>query len=267
MDLKTVIVKKEEGIATVIMNRPEVMNAVSTELIADMSAALDKVADDKSLRTMILTGAGRGFCAGAQILKGEGEMLADLTSQRAEGVRQDIREVQVLIRKIFNMEIPTVAMVNGPAVGAGFSFALACDMRVGCEKTRFRVAFTKLGLIPGTGDTWLLPRLVGLAKAKEIIYLADFLEAPEAERVGLLTKLTSGDNLESETMALARRLAQGPPIALKMDKMLMHKGASLDLDAALEMIAACTPSALTSEDMKEGILSFKEKREPRFQGI
>ena len=266
MDLKTVVLKKEEGIATITMNRPDVLNAVDDELVADLTAALDNVAGDKQVRVMILTGAGRAFCAGAQIMKGGGRMLADLTSTDAEGLRQNIRAVQVVPRKLYNMEIPTIAMVNGPAVGAGFSLALACDMRVGCEKTRFRVSFTKLGLIPGTGDTWLLPRVVSPAKATEILFLADFVEAEEAHKIGILNKLTTLENLESETMTLAQRLAQGPPIALKLDKMLMHKGMNMDLDTSLEMIAACAPMGLSSEDMKEGVLAFVEKREPHFQG-
>ena len=210
-------------------------------------------------------GIGKDFCAGAQ-LKGEGGIIGDLVSQGVAEIHQSIQQIQVLPRKLHNMEIPTIAMVNGAAVGAGFSLALACDMRVGSEKAKFRVSFTKLALVPGTGDTWLLPRAVGPAKAAEIIFTGDFVEAKEAERIGILSKMTTAEELESETMALARKIAQGPPIAIKLDKMLLNKGADLDMDSAFEMIAACAPMGLTSEDMKEGVLAFVEKRDPRFQG-
>ena len=171
-----------------------------------------------------------------------------------------------MVRGITDLPFPTIAMVNGAAVGAGFDLALACDMRVGSESARMRVAFTALGIVPGTGATWLLPRIVGLPKACELIFTADFIDGKLAKELGIFNHLAPPDQLESVTMALASKIAKGPPIAMKLDKMLIHKGYQMNIESALEMIAGCAPIGLTSEDHVEGVKAFIEKREPDFKG-
>ena len=264
MSYEAITLKKEAGIATVTLNRPETLNALNEVMIRELLQVIDELDKDSDIRVMVLTGAGRAFCAGAQI--GGGGGIGAMSDIGVEGMRQGLRMMQEVTAGIYHLAVPTIAMVNGAAVGAGASMAYACDMRVGSEKTKFRCSFTKIGIIPCPGDVWLLPRIVGLAKASEIIFVADFVDGKEAEKIGLLNKLVEVDDLEKETMDLARKISIGPPIALKADKVLMHRGLHMDIDTNLEMLAAYGPTALTSEDMKEGIMAFIEKRDPQFKG-
>ena len=272
MELETVILKKEEHIATVTLNRPDRLNAINQQLVLDLEAVLKAVAGDPDVRCMVLTGAGRGFCAGAD-LRGHGGLRGGDEGDRLfggaslEGMRQELRRgVQAMTKGVMGLGIPTIAMVNGAAVGAGFDLALACDIRVGSEGARFRVAFTSIGIVPGTGGTWLLPRAVGTAKACELIFGAEFVDAREAERIGILNRVVSAEDLEAETMALATKIAKGPPIAIRLDKMLIYQGLTMDFDQALEVVAACAPLGLSSEDHAEGVRAFIEKREPLYKG-
>jgi 2-(1,2-epoxy-1,2-dihydrophenyl)acetyl-CoA isomerase len=165
------------------------------------------------------------------------------------------------------MEIPTIAMVNGFAVGGGFDYACACDIRIGSEKARFGSAFIGVGLVPETGGGYLLPRIVGLSKALEILYTGKWVGAEEAERIGLLNKLVPADKLEWETMELARQLAKAAPIAIGMTKQLVYRGLETDLDTALQMSAAYQAIVTFSEDHHEGVAAWREKREPVYRGI
>ena len=157
-------------------------------------------------------------------------------------------------------------MVNGIAAGAGFDLALACDLRIGSENARFMNAFIRIGLFPGWGGTWLYPRVMGLGKALEYLLTGDFLEAKEAEKLGVLNRLVPADELEKETMSLARKLAVGPPIAIKLTKLQVYKGLGMDLETALQIAAACETITLSSEDHKEGISAFLEKRQATYHG-
>lgn len=266
MAYNTILVKKEAGVASVILNRPERLNAINEELTEELNSALDEVDRDDEVRVVVLTGAGRAFCAGADLSTGAGrERIREET--HGETIRRSLRHGPPLTGlKLQRLEKPTIAMVNGAAVGAGFGWALACDMRTGSEQTRFRVAFTTIGLIPGTGDAWLLPRLVGVAKAAEFLFSGDFIDAQEAYRVGLLNKLVPHENLEAETMALARRLAANPPIALRLNKLLLYKGLETDLESALEMAGSFQALAINTQDHLEGVAAFREKRQPQFIG-
>jgi 2-(1,2-epoxy-1,2-dihydrophenyl)acetyl-CoA isomerase len=164
------------------------------------------------------------------------------------------------------LDKPTIAMVNGDAVGAGFDLALACDIRIGCPKSRFSVAYTKMAVIPDLGGTWFLPRIVGTGKALELIFSGDFCSAEEAYRIGILNKLVPAENLESETMALAEKLAKGPPIAYRLAKINVYKGLEMDLESALAFVSACIPITTASEDYKEAVMAFAHRRPPEFKG-
>ena len=264
-DFKNIMLEKKDRIAILTLNRPDQLNSINEGILLELSDALDDVAEDEESRVLVLTGAGKAFSAGAQ-LKGEEVEKALLSQENSATIYQGLRKIQNVTLKLQELETPTIAMVNGPAVGAGFDLALACDMRIGSENVRFSVAFTKVGLVPGSGATWLLPRIVSLAKAAELIFTGNFLDAKEAERIGILNKMVSPDNLEKETMSMAKRIANGPPIAIGLDKMLLYRGLTMDFGPALDMIRACAPIAITSEDKKEGIRSFIEKRAPKFQG-
>ena len=157
-------------------------------------------------------------------------------------------------------------MVNGPAVGAGFDLALVCDLRIGSEKARFMNAFVRIGLFPGWGGTWLYPRVMGVGRALEFLFTGDFTEAEEAGRLGVLNRLVSSEELEKETMALATRIAEGPPIAMRLAKMQVYKGLNMEFETALNIAAACETITLSSEDHREGVAAFREKRKPQFKG-
>ncbi|MEK7847893.1 MAG: enoyl-CoA hydratase-related protein [Chloroflexota bacterium] len=266
MPFSTILVSRDEGVATITLNRPEKLNAMNEQMAAELVQALDEIGADDSARVVLLTGAGRAFCAGADLSRGPGRE-AVLDENHPETIRRHLNASAPLVnRKLMELEKPTMAMVNGPAVGAGFGWALACDVRIGSDKTRFRVAFTTIGLVPGTGDAWLLPRIVGVAKAAELLYTGDFVEGAEAYRIGLLNRLVPHEKLEEEGRAFARRLAQNPPVALRLNKLLLYKGLDSDFTAALTLAAAYQAIAINTQDHKEGVAAFREKRQARFIG-
>jgi enoyl-CoA hydratase/carnithine racemase len=261
---QNIILKKEGNIATIKMNRPDKMNALDTQMLREIIAAIDEVDRDDVIRVVILTGSGKVFCSGADI--SEGGKASGLAGTSNE-VRRNLRETfQSVALSLNRLEKPTIAMVNGAAVGAGCDFAFACDMRVGSEKARFRNGFVRVGLIPGGGGTWLYTRLMGLGRGLEFLFTGDFLEAEEAKRIGVLNRLVSADDLERETMDLAGKIAQNPPLAVQMSKVLAYKALDSDLEAALAMSAAYQALALSSEDYREGVAAFTEKREAQFKG-
>ena len=267
MDYETIILRKEEHIATITLNRPERMNAVNQQMERELLAAVEDVAKDDDVRVVVITGAGRAFCSGADVgsvLGGEGETA--LTGS-VEGMRRYLRGgFQKITLTLQKMDKPTIAMVNGAAVGAGCDFAFACDMRVGSERARFRNGFVRIGLIPGAGGTWLYTRLMGLGRGLEFLFTGDILEAEAAEKIGVLNKVVPVEELEKETMELARKIAKGPPIAIQLSKMQAYKALEVDLETALEMAAACQALALATEDHREGVTAFLEKREAQFKG-
>lgn len=264
MDFETVILKKEGHIATITMNRPEMMNALNLQMLQEMVAAIDEIARNDDVRVVVLTGAGRVFCSGADISEGgKASGLSGTPVEMHHNLRDSYQKVALGLQRL---DKPTIAMVNGAAVGAGCDFAFACDMRVGSEKARFRNGFVKVGLIPGGGGTWLYTRLMGLGRGLEFLFTGDFLEAEEAERIGVLNKIVPAEDLEREAMELAQKIANNPPLAVQMSKMMAYKALDSDLEAALEQAAACQALALSSEDHREGVNAFIEKREAQFKG-
>lgn len=265
MAYSTIILEKSDHIAKLTLNRPDKLNAVNIEMFDELLDALDDVNRDDDIRVFIITGAGRAFCSSVDldIMRQPG----GLQDMGIEGLRQFIRRrPQKVTLGIRNMEKPTIAMVNGVAVADGLDWVLACDLRVGCEKSRFMNAFARMALFPNTGAAWQLPRVVGVSRALEILYLGDWVEAEEAYRLGILTRLVPYEKLEEETMALARRLTEQPPITLKMIKMQVYKGLNLTLEASLELAADGEAMTFFSEDAKEAFAAFAEKRKPKFTG-
>ena len=265
MEFDTIIVEKAEHIGKITLNRPEVLNAMSTQLVEELTEALKDMAKDADVRVMILAGAGRAFSSGADLKEGFSGTRNEPGSG-AEEIRQELHTAQVISYTLHSMEKPTIALVNGVAAGGGMDWALSCDMRIGCEHTRFMSAYIRIGAFSGLGGTWLLPRLAGIPKAAELLFTGDFLEAEDALRIGLLNKLVPSEKLEEEGMALAGKIASGPPIAIKLTKMLIHKGLHMEFQTALQMAAACETITLTSEDRNEGVRAFLEKRKPQFKG-
>jgi enoyl-CoA hydratase/carnithine racemase len=165
------------------------------------------------------------------------------------------------------LEKPVIAMINGAAVGAGFDMACGCDIRIGTARARFMVAYIRIGLFPGFGGTWLYPRMLGsMGKAAELLFTGDFLEAEEAHRLGFLNKLVPEEELEATTMEMARKIAAGPPIAMRLSKLMLYKGLEFDLETAMQMAAAAETITLTSHDHEEGAAAFRESRQPQYEG-
>lgn len=269
MDFEAITLKKAEHIATITLNRPDRRNAVNQQMMKDLVAALADVAADDDVRVLVLTGAGRGFCSGADTDLMAGGAGGAPTERNVETTRHSFmfQAGQKIILGLQGMEKPTIAMVNGVAVGMGGDLAFACDMRTGsAEYTRFMCGFTKLGLFPGFGATWLYPRLMGTAKAMEMLFTGDEMVAKEAERIGVLNKVFPAESLEAETMNLARKIAKGPPIAIRLMKWQVRKGLEMNLPDALDMAAMCEAVTLLSQDHREGVTAMREQREANFQG-
>lgn len=246
-------------VATITLDRPAALNALTIPMKLELLAALFQVEGDPTVRAVVLTGAGRAFCAGQDLrerLEPDAPTLGDELRQR----------YNPLVRTIRAMPKPVIAAVNGVAAGAGASLAFACDLRVASESATFVLAFGRIGLIPDTGATWLLPRLVGLPRAMAIALLNEPLASPEAERIGLVTRVVPAAALLDEARELAGRLAASAPIGVAFTKRALYEAQDLDFLAALENEAALQDVAGRTADHREGMSAFIEKREPSFRG-
>jgi 2-(1,2-epoxy-1,2-dihydrophenyl)acetyl-CoA isomerase len=249
-----------EGVATITLDRPEARNAIDIPMRGELLAALDELERDAGSRVVILTGAGGHFSAGGDV-----KTMAARRQTAAEG-RARVESLNRFVIRLFEYPKPTVAMVDGFAVGAGCNIALACDILIASDRARFGEVFARIGLVPDGGGTWLLPRLVGLAKAKELVYSADIIDAAEALRIGLVNRVVPAAELESATRTLAARIAAGPPGALGLAKALLNRSATVDLGTALGFEAYAQAQAITTEDHAEGVRAFLERRPPTFTG-
>ena len=267
MTAKTILVKKEEHISTITMNRPEVLNALNHTMFEEFLAALAEVNRDEDVRVVIITGAGKAFCAGVDLQdksKGEDSLLPDTPIE--EGVRYIRHTAQAITKGIINLEKPTIAMINGLAVGDGFDWVLACDLRVASTNARFMNAFIRMAIAPNSGATWFFPRLMGMAKAFELLYTGDWLMAEEADKLGLFNKLVAPEDLEKETMALARKIAKQAPIPIRMMKTQVYRGLETNFDVILDLAGDAEMICVKTEDHKEALAAFRAKREPVFKG-
>jgi 2-(1,2-epoxy-1,2-dihydrophenyl)acetyl-CoA isomerase len=252
-------VEVDGPVATLTLDRPAALNALTVPIKVALRETLESIAVDRSVRAVILTGAGRAFCAGQD--------LAEREQPEAAPLEVEVRErYNPIIRALRTMGQPVIAAVNGVAAGAGASFAFACDLRIAAEEARFVLAFGRIGLVPDSGATWFLPRLVGPAKAAELAFLGDGVDATEALRLGLVSRVIPGDQLMPEARALAGRLAAGAPLALALTKTALDRSMTIDLDEALEGEAKLQGIAGSSTDHAEGLAAFREKRSPRFTG-
>jgi len=259
---ETVLLDQADGVATVTLNRPDVLNSFNATLHRELEDALKRAERDAAVRAVVVTGAGRAFCAG-QDLKAH----LDETEGRSRTIAHVLREqYNPLILRLRNLEKPVLAAVNGVAAGAGVSLAMACDLRLASDKASFIQAFVGVGLIPDAGATWFLPRHVGLGKAFELAFLGDRISAGEALALGLVNRVVPADEFEAATRELAGRLARQPTRALGLMKRAFNRALRTDLAAALDYEAFLQGVAGATEDHAEGVAAFLQKRPPQFKG-
>lgn len=252
-------VEVDGPVATLTLDRPAALNALTVPVKVALREALESIAGDRAVRAVILTGAGRAFCAGQD--------LAERDEPDAAPLDVEVRErYNPIIRALRSMGQPVIAAVNGVAAGAGASLTFACDLRIAAEEARFVLAFGRIGLVPDSGATWFLPRLVGPAKAAELALIGDAVDAAEALRLGLVSRVVPGDQLLVEARAMADRIAEGAPLALSLTKGALERSLTIELDEALEGEAKLQGIAGASADHAEGLAAFREKRRPRFTG-
>jgi 2-(1,2-epoxy-1,2-dihydrophenyl)acetyl-CoA isomerase len=254
----------KDGVAVLTMNRPDRLNALSESMLDAMLEALPRLAGDPSVGVVVLTGAGRGFCAGGDVkAMAEGrEMAGDTLEERAQGLRAKMEAS----RWLHEMPKPTIAMVRGAAAGAGLSLALACDLRVAGESAKFGTAFARVGYSGDFGGSYYLTQLVGTAKARELYYTADLVDAKTALGLGVVNRVVPDDRLEEETLTLAGRIARGPRVAHGYMKRNLNAAESGTLKDVLDLEAWHHTRTGQTEDHREAAKAFVEKREPTFRG-
>jgi 2-(1,2-epoxy-1,2-dihydrophenyl)acetyl-CoA isomerase len=263
--MEELLYEKQDGIATITLNRPERMNAFSPDMLQRWAEAIGDADHDDAVRVVIVTGAGRGFCAGMDVKDrassdrdGRFDVVAD---------RHHLRDsVHRVARAVARLEKPYLAAINGAAVGAGMDMASMADIRFAADTAKFGMSFIKVGIVPGDGGAYHLPRIVGRAKALELIWTGDLFDAEEALRIGYVSRVVPADRLMEEAQAFARRLADGPAVAIQLSKRLVDQSAAVDYDTALDLAESAMLIARSTEDAREGPRAFAEKRSPKFTG-
>ncbi len=259
-------ITRDGPVTTLTIDRAETMNPLGAPGDGDeFAAAATQINRDMETRCVILTGAGRAFSAGGDIkaMQAKTGTFGGSTPAISDGYRDNIHQ---MLRALYNLRVPVIAAVNGPAIGLGCDVACLADMRIASEKAKFGVTFLKLGIIPGDGGTWILPRIIGPARAAELFYTGDVIDAATALDWGMVSRVVAPDALMEEAHALALRVAAQPPHALRQAKMLLRQGQQIGYDSALELAANTQAMMHTTRDHAEGVSALIEKRTPNFKG-
>ncbi len=257
-----VLETKHDGIATLVMNRPDRLNALNSELSMAVNDALGRIARDSSVNVVVITGAGRAFCAGGDL----GAIGKGRQSGETHGLEPVLRAGMQMVLKMRTMPQPVIAAVNGAAAGAGMNIALAADIRIAAEEATFGQNFSKVGLFPDYGGTYFLPQLVGPSKAAELFYTGEMIDAKTALTLGLVNQVVPGAQLEATVKVLAQKIANGPALAIRAVKKALFASEEKELTHALENEVREQIRCFLSEDCSEGIRAFFDKRPPKFQG-
>lgn len=255
--METLLVARDRGIVTVTLNRPEKKNAANGQMWDDLLAVFAEIAETDSDRVVVITGAGGAFCSGAD--------LSDTSALTRNGLSR-MRHIGSVALALHRLAKPTIAKVGGVAAGAGANLAFGCDLIVASDEARFSEIFSRRGLSVDFGGSWLLPRLIGLHKAKELAFFADVIPAAEAERLGLVNRVVPAAELDAFVDDWATRLADGPPLALSMTKTMLNNSLMVSMDQALEDEARSQAVNFATKDFTEAVSAFIEKRSPSFEG-
>lgn len=267
MSYSTIIVDIKNHVATLTLNRPRKLNALNSVICREISAAVKSLNEDDAVKAIIITGAGRAFCAGADLTSDDNATSLNLPGiSRAEKTSPFV-SMGWVIRQLSQCTKPLIAAINGPAVGAGLSYAAAADIRIASDKALFSAIFVKVGLVPDMGLSYYLPRLIGISRSLELMMTGDTIDAREAERIGLVNHVVPHDNLLPAARELAQRLASGPSLAVEMTKQMAYMGLAADsVTAQMGVESYMISVAAQSEDFMEGVAAFREKRQPQFKG-
>jgi enoyl-CoA hydratase/carnithine racemase len=260
MELEDLLYEKSGNTATITLNRPDALNAISLAMLSSLSKALRDADADESVRVIVMTGAGRGFCAGLDLKV----MFGAGTSGAPLGIRFDLPNSPPMVLR--TTDKPVICSLNGPAAGYGFDLALGCDMRIASDKARMGAIFTRRGILPESGGAWMLPRLLGWAKATEIVFRGRMLDAQEALELGLVNTVVPHERLADETRAWAEEIAGNAPLAVQAAKRMMRLATEESFEANVHHAYLQLLPLFGTEDFKEGVSAWLEKRPPKFQG-
>lgn len=262
MPYETILFEKDNGVVTITLNRPERRNAWSYQMRDDVTQALKEITADREVRVLIITGAGESFCSGADV----SDLIAVGVEQNDIDMLPLENNVVWIVAQLRNMKIPVIAAVNGHAIGMGLCIALAADIRIASDNASFSLTFIKRGIVPDTGATYFLPRVLGTARACELAFAGDTITASEADRIGMVNRVVEHGQLLPAARELAGRIAMNPPITVKLTKDAIYRSMESDLISHLRHELMANKIALATEDFKEGMAAYMEKREPIFRG-
>ena len=263
MNTEEILLEKREGIAVITLNRPEQFNSFTTNMYREFPRIVDQLKRDDQVRVIILTGAGKGFCAGSDVSDRLGKRLE---KGGEESRFENLRQVGAMAIDIADLDKPLIGAINGAAVGAGLSLSLLCDIRLASEKARFGAVWLSVGLVPDVGATYSLPRIVGREKALELMLSREVIDAREALKIGLVSKVLTPDQLMKDAMELATKIASGPAVAIELTKRGLQRSLDNDLKTQLDYETYAQNICRQTEDHREGIRAFVEKRKPVFKG-
>lgn len=260
MSYEALTFEKKNGYAIITLNCPQSMNALEAKLLAELTDATNRVANDNDISAAVLTGSGKAFCAG-------GDLRRLMEGFSPLGGQQYVKDIHSWLLDFVNLDKPVIAAVNGFAVGAGFCIALLCDIVLAAEDAKFGQAFVNVGLVPDLAGMYFLPRIVGLQKAKELIFTGEQIHADKACQLGIVNEVLPADQLLPEAERLAGQLAAGPKVALSLAKRILNMSTNLSLESLLELESLAQGLCFQTEDHKEAVKAFLEKRRPAFKGI